>query len=269
MMMRTWRLGAAICSVWSFALAGCAPSDVGLPPAPVHANGQVLWKIVNDRCIPGQLAHASPAPCAEIAIGAGVARGYAVLKDRNGASQYLVMPTIRITGIEDPRLLAPDAVDYFTPAWHARRLVEQRLGTSLSREDVSIAINSIYGRSQDLLHLHVDCVRADVRDALRTALPAIGHDWSRHLLKLAGHGYHAVRIDGDEGVAPSPFLLLAQGLHVAPADMGAWTIVLVGATFADGQKGFVLLAARADPSAGYDGSGERLQDHDCAVAAPH
>ena len=175
------------------------------------------------------------------------------------------MPTILISGNEDPRLLAPSAVDYFTPAWHARRLVEERLGLKLPREDVGIAINSLYGRSQDLLHLHVDCLRADVRDDLARALATIGYTWSRRLLVLAGHGYRAMRVDGADDVGVNPFLLVSRGLHVRNGEMGAWTIVLAGATFPDAQPGFVLLAARADPAAGFKGSGEDLQDHSCGV----
>jgi len=248
-------------------LAGCAAplsaprSAMILPPPPVHANGQVLWGIVNGKCVPDQQANAKPDPCAEVAIGGGVDKGYAVLKDRVGVSQYLVMPTRLITGIEDPQLLAPGATNYFDAAWRVRGLVDQRLGTTLTRDDVGIAVNSIYGRSQDLLHLHVDCLRIDVRDELHHQLAAIGRRWSAPIT-LGGQGYYALRIDGDDRVPIDPFTALADGLKVPPAEMGAWTLVLAGATFKDG-RGFVLLAARADPASGYDGSGEDLQDHQC------
>jgi CDP-diacylglycerol pyrophosphatase len=39
------------------------------------------------------------------------------------------------------------------------------------------------------------------------------------------------------------------------------TLVVVGAIGADGQAGFVILADRADYTAGDTGSGEELQDH--------
>lgn len=258
-------------------LAGCAapmgtprasvivPATPALPPPPVHSNGQVLWGIVNGKCVPDQQANAKPDPCAEVAIAGGVDKGYAVLKDRVGVSQYLVMPTHLITGIEDAQLLDPGAVNYFDPAWRVRGLVDQRLGVTLARDDVGIAVNSLYGRSQDLLHLHVDCLRVDVRDALHSRLTAIGRRWSGPLT-LVGHPYYALRLDGDDAVPQDPFVLLARGLNVPSADMGAWTLVLAGATFRDG-PGFVLLAARTDPAAGFDGSGEELQDHGCAGRA--
>jgi CDP-diacylglycerol pyrophosphatase len=247
----------------SVLLADGARAASPLPPPPVHKKGQMLWHIVHGICLPSQRSAGDPTPCAEVDISDGVERGHVLLKDISGRSQYLLMPTILIRGIEDGRLLAPDAADYFTPAWQARHLVEKQLGADLAREDVSIAVNSAYGRSQDLLHLHVDCLREDVRDRLRAELDTIGYQWTAAPITLAGHGYRAVRIDGDDALAVNPFQLVAKGLDVADGEMGAWTIVLAGETFPDGKPGFVLLAARADPARGYNGSGEALQDHAC------
>ncbi|XLM23387.1 CDP-diacylglycerol diphosphatase, partial [Chromobacterium piscinae] len=46
--------------------------------------------------------------------------GVAVLKDRNGALQYLLIPTEKVSGIESPRLLGDDAPAYWREAWQAR-----------------------------------------------------------------------------------------------------------------------------------------------------
>ena len=48
--------------------------------------------------------------------------------------------------------------------------------------------------------------------------------------------------------------------------MGKHTLVLAGADFAPDQPGFILLDDHADLIAGDFGSGETLQDHDCALA---
>jgi CDP-diacylglycerol pyrophosphatase len=240
-------------------LAGCA----------TQSDRQALWKIVHDRCVPNQVSQGKPDPCISVSLATGADRGYVVLKDRKGVSQYLVMPTVLIPGIEDARLLSTDAPNYFTPAWQTKKLVEERLGTPLAREDVSVAVNSHYGRSQDLLHLHIDCVRADVRRQLHKLVPAIGYPWSRLPFPLAGHVYYASRIDGDTAVAVNPFRRLSEGLNIPPQDMGAWTLVLTGADFPDGKPGFVLLAAKANLLAGYFASGEVLQDHDCRIRGTH
>jgi len=251
-------------------LASCAagPAAPPLPPPPAHPNGQVLWQIVHGQCVPGQQSQGKPAPCAEVDLARGEDHGFAVLKDRAGATQYLVMPTRLITGIEDTRLRDPGATNYFAPAWRVRVLVEAKLGAPLAATDTSIAVNSIYGRTQDLLHLHVDCIRSDVRNAIAGAAPGITYHWSSTPLMLAGHPYRALRIDGAEVPTSDPFDLLARGLHVPPGEMGAWTLVLAGAQFLDGRPGFVLLAGRADPASGNDGSGEELQDHDCTGRGP-
>ena len=61
----------------------------------------------------------------------------------------------------------------------------------------------------------------------------------------------------------APLELLADGLEGAKAQMDAYTLAVVGATFA-GKPGFILLADRFSLEGG--GHAEDLQDHDCAVA---
>ena len=118
------RLSRPLCATWAtlaLLLAGCASQGPSLPAPPVHRNGQALWQIIHDQCVPDQRAHGDPAHCALVSLRDGEAHGFVVLKDRNGVAQHLVMPTAKITGIEDPALLAPDAANYFAAAWNARR----------------------------------------------------------------------------------------------------------------------------------------------------
>jgi CDP-diacylglycerol pyrophosphatase len=253
---------AALAVAAGILVARAAPS-LPLPPPPPHPNGQVIWGIVHDRCAPDQRDHADPAPCAQVSLEGGEARGFAVLKDRAGVAQHLLLPTAKVTGIEDLAVLAADAPNYFAEAWSARSFVEKRLGGPIPRDEVSVAVNSIYGRSQDQLHLHVDCLAFGVRDALRADAPLIGRTWSQRPFVFDGHPYRVMRIDGDSLAGANPFRLLAGGLPGARADMGAWTLVLTGATAPDGKPAFYLLAARADPAHGLSGSGEELQDHAC------
>ena len=101
----------------------------------------------------------------------GVAEGVAILKDLVGVSQMLAIPTRRITGIEDPQMLEPDAPPVFADAWGAKDLVEARLGRALPREAIGLAINSQWARSQDQFHVHVDCVAIPVIKALADTPP--------------------------------------------------------------------------------------------------
>jgi CDP-diacylglycerol pyrophosphatase len=234
---------------------------------PACASGpNALWKIVNGQCVPDERADGKPAPCTEVALEGGEARGWAVLKDRRGKTQFLLIPTARVTGIEDPVVLAPDAPNWWQAAWSARGYVMARAGRELPRDALSLAINAPTGRTQEQLHIHVDCLRPDVRDALRARAHLVGEDWAPLGIALAGHDYRARRLDGAELGANDPFRLLAAAPGVGAAGMADETLVVVGATFAGGVPGFLLLADHVDLAAGDRGSGEELQDHDCALA---
>ncbi len=229
---------------------------LSLAPA-ARADPDALWRIVHGQCVPDQRDHARPAPCQAVSLDGG----WAVLKDRRGATQFLLIPTARVTGIEDPAVLAPDAPDYFAAAWAARGDVAARAGRDLPRDALSLAINSPSGRSQNQLHIHIDCLRPDIRAALRVGAAAVGTDWAPLPGGLLGHRYLARRLDGADPAGPTPFRLLAAMPGVGAAGMAQWTLVLAGLP-----QGFLLLADRADPAAGDRASGEELQDHDCALA---
>lgn len=220
-----------------------------------------LWHIVHDRCVPNEQAHDNPAPCALVDL----EQGYVVLKDIVGATQFLVLPTARITGIESPEILASGAPNYMQDAWAARRFVKARAPAPLSREDLSLAVNSVHGRSQNQLHIHVDCLRVDVRDALARHLSDLSASWQPFPVPLAGQRYIARRLLSPDLAGVNPFVLLANSSPEARAHMGDYTLVLAGASF-EATPGFILLADRADPAHGNLGSGEELQDHQCALA---
>ncbi|MDT5091283.1 MAG: CDP-diacylglycerol pyrophosphatase [Mycobacterium sp.] len=242
------------------AVCGAGGAHAGGPTDP-----DALWKIVAGQCVPDETAHGDPAPCADVDVAAGQPRGYAVLKDIVGATQFLLIPTARVAGIESPELLAPGAPNYFAAAWRARRFVEQRAGRALPRDWVSLAVNSAMARTQNQLHIHIDCVADDVRDALAEHTGEVGTSWAPFTVPLRGHRYDAIAVQGDDLDGTDPFTVLADGLAGARANMGAQTLVVVGVLRADGQPGFVILADRADPAAGDPAAGEELQDHSCAL----
>jgi CDP-diacylglycerol pyrophosphatase len=229
------------------------------------ADPDALWRIITTECVP----HASapdPQHCAAVDIRNGVERGTVVLKDRNGAVQYLLLPTARITGIESPALLAPQMPNYFAAAWRARTFVDALVHHAVPRDEMSLAVNSEQGRSQNQLHIHIDCLSVDVRDALRRHGEEIGDRWAPLAIPLAGVHYLARRVAGEE-LDPNPFSLLAE-LPDARVAMGKQTLVVVGANLPDGKPGFYLLSDHVDAVPGDMASGEMLQDHARACAAP-
>jgi CDP-diacylglycerol pyrophosphatase len=233
--------------------------------AAAKADPNALWNIVHDQCVPNEEQHGDPKPCAVVDLKRGVAGGYAVLKDINGATQFLLIPTRQIGGIESSALLAPRAANYFADAWQSRRLVEKAVGHAMPRDELSLAINSELARSQNQLHIHIDCVRADVRTALQSERAKIGRRWALLPVLLAGHRYRAMRVTGRSLAADDPFKLLAWGVPSARADMGHHTLVVVGMRFAHHVPGFIVLDDQADLARGDNAGGEELQDHACAV----
>jgi CDP-diacylglycerol pyrophosphatase len=231
-----------------------------------EADPDALWKIVHRKCVPNQEQHADPAPCALVDLQGGAERGYVVLKDTVGKTQYLLIPTARLLGIEAPGLLQPDAPNYFAAAWRQRGFVERAAGRVLPPTALGLAINSIFARSQDQLHIHIDCVKPDVAAALRRRLSAIGDRWAPLAEPIVGKSYRAMRVRARELEGVDPFKLLADGVPGAEAAMALETLAIVGVEFEDGQPGFAILETRADPAHGNRGDGEGLLDHSCAVA---
>ncbi|GBQ37589.1 CDP-diacylglycerol diphosphatase [Gluconacetobacter azotocaptans] len=230
-------------------------------PHKAGENPNVLWTIVHDRCVPNQMGEDTPTPCAVVDID----RGYAVLKDKTGRAQYLVIPTARVTGIEDRTLLAQDAPDYFGAAWRQIDRSLARLGHTMPRETMALAINSKFGRSQNQLHIHIDCLAPNIRVALHWARPKIGSGWTP--LLLDGHVYRATRIDGDTLDGAYPFRRLAASLADPAREMDEHTLVVVGTVWPNGRPGFILLDDVVKPLSGDRASGEELEDHSCHIAA--
>lgn len=245
----------------SKALSGAAAFVLLLALSPAHADRMALWNIVHGQCAVHAEAGQGPKPCVDVDAKGGVA----LLKDLHGVAQELAIPTARVTGIEDPAVLAPDAPNYFAYAWRERSEVEKLLKHPLPREAVGVSVNSYYSRSQDQLHLHVNCMDKGVATALAGYLPSLDDTFRPMTLPLGGRTFWARKIDGEELGERSPFQLLAQGVEGAQDKMGAWSLILVGATFS-GKPGFALLADHAEMLGG--GHAEDLQDQDCAIGPP-
>ena len=225
------------------------------------ADPDVLWRIINDKCVPHEQKTGEPDPCLLVDLSAGADKGYVVLKDIEGATQLLVMPTAKITGIESPDIITDGATNYLALAWLATPRVEALAHRLLPRDGLSLAVNPINGRSQNQLHIHVDCLDAGVRDVLREHAAEIGEQWAPLPVMLNGHQYLALRVDDAWLSDKNPFRLLADGVPGASADMGHQTLAVVGATLPDGHPGFILIARHVDGAVA--AGAEELQDHTC------
>lgn len=230
-----------------------------------RADRMTLWDIVALKCLRHFAKAEAPTPCESVDISQGEDRGVALLKDVAGVAQMLAIPTRRMTGIEDPALLAADAPNYFAAAWEGRLRVEAHLRRRLPREAVGVTVDSMVARSQDQLHLRIDCVAKDVAAALHDYQGPLDGQWREMTIELKGRRYWARRLDSPDLAEASPLRLLAEEVPGAKQEMGQWSLAAIGADFA-GRPGFILLADRAELSAG--GHAEDLQDHACAIVGP-
>ena len=132
-----------------------------------------LWKIVSGQCVPHEQKERDPSPCSEVDLAQGINTASSVLKDTEGYRPVPAdsdRPYQRYRRSGDP---GAGCDQLLGRAWQARYFVDERLHTSLPRDAVSLAINSTAGRSQNQLHIHIDCIRPDVRKALAENLDKI------------------------------------------------------------------------------------------------
>ena len=218
----------------------------------------LLWRVVQ-LCAANARLTGGSFPCLDVSL----AGGFAVVRAPLDTTHVVVVPTVRLPGIEAASLQASDSANYFADAWGARHFVEDRAPRRLERSDIGLAINSLPGRSQDQLHIHVDCLARTAREALKTHAADIGSTWSRLRFELHGERYWALRVASADLAGVNVFRLAAEGLHVTEADLARMTIVVAGTRSDQGRDGFYLLATLATSSRRMDGHGEFLLDNSC------
>lgn len=220
-------------------------------------NPDALRHIVTEQCLPNMREHNSPKPCAQV----NLKSGYVLMKDRNGPLQFLLMPTYRINGTESPLLLQPTTPNFFWQAWQSRDVMSKLRGSAVPDNAISLTINSRSGRTQNHFHIHISCLRSDVRTQLNDNAARISSQWLAFPGGLLGHQYLARRVTEAELVQRSPFLMLAEEVPEAKAHMGRFALAM--AQQADGS--FVLLATERDLLALNRASAEEIQDHQCDI----
>jgi CDP-diacylglycerol pyrophosphatase len=155
--------------------------------------------------------------------------GYVIIKDNDPRKPqaYLILPIAKVTGVEDPLIFKPPVVDFWQHGWAQSATYPGR-----PPADTALAINSRHARSQNQLHIHISCVRSDVKSAL-LATPIPFYPDKPVALPLAPHQhvYEVVKVTGLAGPL-SPFLL-ARDNPGAKADMGDQSIAVVGSAKAD------------------------------------
>ncbi|RPH31105.1 CDP-diacylglycerol diphosphatase [Buttiauxella warmboldiae] len=216
-----------------------------------------LWRIVSQQCVPHQRDNQIPEPCAKVDL----RTGYVLLKDIHGPLQYLLMPTAKIKGMESPELLQPDTANFFWLAWQQRKVMSVRHGSQVPDDMISLTINSATGRTQNQLHIHISCLRADVRGQLHQYANTLSNRWQEFPIPLAGNPYIARKVSAAEFFQHSPFIMLATQLPQAREHMGRYSLAM--AKLAEGE--WIALATERNLLRLNLASAEQLQDHDCEL----
>lgn len=218
----------------------------------VH-NPDALWQIVSQSCVPSNAAGKGPGKCAKVSPD-----GYVLLKDIRGKGQYLLMPTARVAGMESPALSQPGSPDYFRYAWENRDYVSRALDAHVPDALMSLAINSAKGRSQNQLHIHIDCISQAMRDVLSTYDGAAPGTWVD--ARLNDHFYRLTRVAAATAADVHPYERVRQQAEARGQAIGDHSIFMATAP-----GGFFVVDGYHQthgPDAN-PGSSEELQDHTC------
>lgn len=222
-----------------------------------------LWRVVNNLCVFNYQTLGSAFPCEKVYLDEGKKNGYAVVRDPETRYHYLLVPTLKLKGVESPELLLPATVNYFSLAWQNRHVLDKVYGKALPRNAFALAINSQSGRTQGQLHIHIACLKPHVRRSIDKQLPDIGDDWTELSENLVGQHYLGKRIRQDSLTGIYPFVQVGRQLAKNNGDMRKFGVVVVPVTFEDKQQGFVLLADEAGRVKNNTGHTENLLDFTC------
>ncbi|WP_158266657.1 CDP-diacylglycerol diphosphatase [Alsobacter soli] len=212
--------GAALAAIGAAAVAALCLGS----PAQAQSR-QALWTVVR-ACALAQATFGVALPCRSIETAAGVS--VAVVDPPLPQAHTLVVPTDRVIGVEAEPLAGAAGANYAALAWRTA------LGASSGRWDgAGMVVNSARVRSQDQLHVHVDCLSPRGRGVVARLLPAaqtrwrrIGRDWFLATDASAG-GFN-------------PFALIRQiPGEPAPATVN---VAVLGVMTQAGAPGYLVLA---------------------------
>ncbi len=111
------------------------------------------------------------------------------------------------------------------------------------------------------MHIHISCIRPDVREQLDNDLTRISTRWLPLPGGLMGHEYLARRVTESELAQRSPFMMLAEEVPEARDHMGRYALAVVRQS----DDSFVLLATERNLLTFDRASAEEIQDHSCAI----
>ncbi len=259
--LRPWAAVLAVACV--AALVGAASQGRTRGLARMLTPRTLLWA-VDRACTLDARVTGRPYPCASVVQAGPDGPGHVILMAPMGRTHMVLVPTRRIQGIED--VVTADGLGngYLSEAWAARSRVGQALRRDLPWQATGLAVNSGLTRSQDQLHVHVDCARKAVLAALASQLGGIPSDgWREGGFVYRGHPFWARRVGEGSLSRLDPFRLASEIPEVRSQPHSV-TMAVLGVE-GDGHRTVVALVGLSDP---WQDRGqftaEHLLDHTCA-----
>jgi CDP-diacylglycerol pyrophosphatase len=214
-----------------------------------------LWKNVQERCL--TLAPPIHPDCVIV----DRERGFVLYKDMIGASHYLVIPVQPVSGVDDARVWSDRQHSAWAFGWSVRDTVARAVGNPLPDTLLGLAINARAARSQDQLHIHLDCISESARDFMSSG----GIDTRWRDLRFRGKPVRARLIPSDEPVLPvDPFDIVKEDIGPG-ADIADRGVFLGYVRPPQGQAGFVVVDEPVNKASGANGHASDFLDRGCKL----
>ena len=222
-----------------------------------RADRDFLWKEIGGVCVPAYKTDDVYGPCAMVNLN----DDYAIYKTDDNPSEYLLIPTGRITGIEDVKLQLATEPNRFYDAWQSRGFMTQRLNRPIKEHMISLAVNAANARTQDQLHIHISCLASEARNIIaRLPVNQLNGQWSASAVEIAGYRFFYKKLSMDELKKENLFITAKEKVD---QEKGTFAYAGIGLVNLD-PGNFLLLTGIGTSDRGV--AGERLQDHQCLAA---
>ena len=207
-----------------------------------------LWDVVN-ACALDYALTGAPFPCMKVSPGEGAERGYAILRPPVGGDDIILTPTRKVAGLEDSFLQTSEAPNYFEAAWNERAVLAEHERQLPEGEEVALAVNSKYSRSQDQLHIHLGCLIDEAKATLAASRSNLSSAvWRKLANPIAGITFWGRVIPSRSLTGVNPFRIAFEDFDKGADPRGAVSIVLVGGALPLSRDEFILLRTTDDPA---------------------
>jgi CDP-diacylglycerol pyrophosphatase len=218
--------------------------------------------LVVEACRINSALTGSPYPCLKVVKAEDPLASYAVLREPADKERTILAPLADVSGIEDPRLLAAKAPNYFDAAWKERSDATSFRAVRTPPQDFALAVNAAVWRTQDRLHIHIGCETPRFRALVKSNQMNIGSTGFVHLRSSAD--WWAKFYAANDLSKLNPLEAVADGVDGARSHMKNVVVGVFGSTSPSGQHGFYILA-RIIGANRSRGSAEDMIDPKCEL----